>query len=222
LTSPDELVRVFVDDATRSLTSLSVSPSLRCTTTILQYGDSGWEERSSAPITTWFDVTVSFASEAIEGAYRFGERDNVMWAYARKAGGTESFALSEWAEVLDKDASKLSGGDWVFEPERIRAIVAVFGDGLRDMHAAISESSTPLLTRLAAARAARTADDVARSLLREQERDEVQAAEAFRRGDYQTAVRLLRKHAESLSAAQLRKLAIAESKIPGCWHLTLA
>jgi hypothetical protein len=210
---PDELVRLFIDEATRSLTSLPVVPPLRCTTKVLHYGENGWEDGSSVLITSWFDVTVAFSSEAIEGAYRFGERENAVWAFARKVGGVEPFALHEWAAALGRDPVPVTGGEWVYRPDRLRAMIAAFSDGLRDMHGGIAHSSDSVIARLTANRAARASEDAERARLRDQERDEVEAAEAFRRGDFASAVRLLQKHGTSLGAAQRRKLEIAESKL---------
>ena len=57
------------------------------------------------------------------------------------------------------------------------------------------------------------AEDAESARVREQERDEVQAAAAFRSGNYQLAAKLLSKHATHLSPAQQRKLALALSKL---------
>lgn len=205
--TPDELVRLFIEEASRRLTALPVSSTLSCTADVRHFGDSDW-----------FEVTVAFSNNAVEGAFRFGERENAIWAEARKAGAEQTFALWEWSAVLNRIPGPWEGGDWVYEPERVRAIVDALADALRLMHDGIAGATDADHERLFAARAARSEEDAEHARVREQERDEVQAAAAFRKGDFDTTARLLRKHVAQLSPAQQRKLALAESKLSPVTH----
>lgn len=201
--TPDDLIRLFIEEATSGLTSLPVSALLRCSSTVRHFGDN-----------QWFEVTVTFSNNVIDGAYHFGERENAIWAEARCVGAEHSFALWEWSTVLGRVSGPWEGGDWVYEPERLRTIVQALTVALGELYEGIASASTAVHQQLLAAREERSVEEAAHARVREQERDEVQAAAAFRNGDYGTAAKLLRKHATHLSSAQQRKLHLAERKLP--------
>lgn len=203
------LATTFVSAARDAIAHSLGSAQLTVESKVQENGSAGIHSGAPETISGWFLAEVGFRNAHVVGAFRFGERESALHLDIGIPGSDARYALSEWALALGRDELAVAPEQWVFQPERLLISIQQFGDALSQLYPLIANADVGIVSALEAARVDSAAErqEQLRALL--QERDEVSAADAFRREAYDEAVRFLAAHESHLSPAQKRKLDVA-------------
>lgn len=204
-----ELASAFVSTA-REVVARALGPTaLPVRPTVCELGASGSRLVDPEQVASWFWAEVEFGNARLAGRFSYGDRDHSLDLELAIPAAPTRYALWEWARVLGRPELARAPESWVFQTERLVASLHGFGAALAPLHPLIVAADSHVIADLERHRADTAAEREETMRARHQERDEIRAAEAFRREAWAEAAELLAVHEIHLGPAQRRKLELA-------------
>jgi len=189
--------------------------------------DSGATATESQDDDVFFSAEVQYAAAGWTVCVEYDNRDFLINTVLEIADGSllssrrnaiarrqrEGYSLWEWIEALGGDAAGASHAGGADTPDRVAAGVREMADSLRTYLPAILRDAATLTPRVQALRGERMRRWREQDRLDRDRHIAIEAADAFRRKDFQRVVELLEPLEPRLTDVDRKKLGYARSRI---------
>jgi hypothetical protein len=214
---PPILVAAFLAASLEALQFLRGEPGFHTSVTIEQLREDQFVEVSADVVTGPFTVRRTFGTRRLAGTMTYGERElEANLLVSRRLpliGALGPYALWEWVAAFEGAARWQGTGSWLSTAERVRQAVTELGTVFREAAPRIAEASIGTARWIDADRARRRAEEAADHQRSAHEAIRVRANEAFRTGDFATAITLLESLGDRRTPAEQMKLALARKRL---------
>ena len=214
---PPILVAAFLAASSEALQFMHGAPGFHTSVTVEELREDEFVEVSADAVSGLFNVERKFATRRLAGKITFGERElYANLSVSRRLpliGSLGPYGLWEWVAAFDGATGWQGIGSWLSTAERVRQAVAELGTVFREAAPRIAEASLATARWIDADRARRRAEHLAEH---QRSADEVirgRANEAFRTGDFATAVKLLESLGDRRTPAEQMKLTLARKRV---------
>ena len=207
------LVQTFFTEAADAFRPLVSSPGSRWTAQLRHATQNGFELTTPDRIEGFFSAECEFQTPELIGDITFGDREFLINTVVSPRGRPHRYGLWEWADALERPDLVPRATDWVFQLDRLHAIVRGMADGLLELGPVIARAERPTLQRMDAARAEVQAADAERWREAEHRGAVARANDAFRQQLWDRVVELLESVEDRLSLAESEKLAYARRRV---------
>ena len=214
---PPILVAAFLAASAEALQFLQGEPGFNTSITIEQLREGEFVGVSADAVSGLFNVERKFGTRRLAGTITFGDRELVANLVVSRRlpliGALGPYGLWEWVAAFEGATGWQGTGSWLSTAERVRQAVAELGTVFRETAPRIAEASLATARWIDADRARRRAEHAAENRGKADEVIRGRANEAFRTGDFRSAVTLLESLGDRRTPAEQMKLTLARKHV---------